>query len=234
MAPFTDIARTGRKAASHRPWPRAVVGSDGWKRAIQELVEARATLLGLWGDKDAVHIALLEERSDAIAVFTARMPRRQVPLGRRASSGGHQARAHHPRPLRLQTHRRGGHEALARSRLLGRDQAARQGAEARRREPTLTSSCRWKERICTRSRSGPFMPASSSQGISASPPTARRWCASNSGSAMCTRASKLADDRRDTSTRARSSPPAPLATARWPMRSPSRRRWSRRYRSRSR
>ena len=62
MTPLTDIARTGRKAASHRPWPRAVVGSDGWRRAIQALVEARATLLGLWGDKDAVHLALLEER----------------------------------------------------------------------------------------------------------------------------------------------------------------------------
>src|SRR6476659_2217450 len=61
MAPLTDIARTGRKVASHRPWPRAVVGSDGWKHAIQELVEATATLLGLWGDKDAVHLALLEE-----------------------------------------------------------------------------------------------------------------------------------------------------------------------------
>ena len=70
MTPLTDIARTGRKAANQRPWPRSVVGIDGWKRAIQELVEARATLLGLWGDKDAVHLALLEERSDAIAVFT--------------------------------------------------------------------------------------------------------------------------------------------------------------------
>ena len=64
------------------------------------------------------------------------MSRRQIPLGRRASSGGDQARAHHRRPLWLQTHRRGGHEALARSRLLGRDQAARQGAEAR--DPSLS------------------------------------------------------------------------------------------------
>ena len=92
MTPLTDIARTGRKAANHRPWPRAVVGSDGWKRAIQALVEARATLLGLWGDKDAVHLALLEERSDAIAVFTL-----ECPDGKFPSVG-----AHHPAAIRLE------------------------------------------------------------------------------------------------------------------------------------
>ena len=92
MTPLTDIARTGRKAANHRPWPRAVVGSDGWRRAIQALVEARATLLGLWGDKDAVHLALLEERSDAIAVFTL-----ECPDGKFPSVG-----AHHPAAIRLE------------------------------------------------------------------------------------------------------------------------------------
>ena len=92
MTPLADIARTGRKVASHRPWPRAVVGSDGWKRAIQELVAARATLLGLWGDKDAVHLALLEERSDAIAVFTL-----ECPDGKFPSVG-----AHHPAAIRLE------------------------------------------------------------------------------------------------------------------------------------
>ena len=92
MTPLTDIARTGRKAANHRPWPRAVVGSDGWQRAIQALVEARATLLGLWGDKDAVHLALLEERSDAIAVFTL-----ECPDGKFPSVG-----AHHPAAIRLE------------------------------------------------------------------------------------------------------------------------------------
>jgi Ni,Fe-hydrogenase III large subunit len=92
MAPLTDIARTGRKVASHRPWPRAVVGSDGWKHAIQELVEATATLLGLWGDKDAVHLALLEELSGAIAVFTLPCPDGKFP-----SVG-----AHHPAAIRLE------------------------------------------------------------------------------------------------------------------------------------
>ena len=188
MTPLTDIARTGRKVASHRPWPRAVVGSDGWKRAIQELVEARATLLGLWGDKDEVHLALLEEPSDAIAVFTL-----ECPDGKFPSVG-----AHHPAAIRLErtiTDLYGFKPTGAADTrhwldlgFWGVTQARSARRESAPSKPILTSSCPSKERICTRSRSGPSMPASSSQGISASPPMARRWCGSNSGSAMCIRA----------------------------------------------
>jgi hypothetical protein len=56
--PLTAIAKTGHKAESHRPFPRAIVGSDGWQLALRELVEATATLLGLWSDGEAVHMAL--------------------------------------------------------------------------------------------------------------------------------------------------------------------------------
>ncbi|MEZ0280923.1 MAG: hydrogenase expression protein HypE, partial [Methyloceanibacter sp.] len=65
MTALADIAKTGKKIDDHRPWPRATVTGDSWKLAIKELVEARATLLGLWGDKDAVHLALIEEPSGA-------------------------------------------------------------------------------------------------------------------------------------------------------------------------
>jgi Ni,Fe-hydrogenase III large subunit len=70
MTALADIAKTGRKVVGHRPWPRAIVTDESWKLAVNELVEARATLLGLWGDKDAVHLALIEELSGAIGVFT--------------------------------------------------------------------------------------------------------------------------------------------------------------------
>ena len=76
---LTDIAKGGRKAEAHRPWPRATVTADGWRRAVTELVEARATLLGLWGDKDAVHMALIEEPSAKIAVFTLPCPEGKFP-----------------------------------------------------------------------------------------------------------------------------------------------------------
>ena len=93
MAALTDIAKTGRKAESHRPWPRAIVGARRLAAChCRQLVEARATLLGLWGDKDAVHLALLEEPSGAIAVFTL-----ECPDGKFPSVG-----AHHPAAIRLE------------------------------------------------------------------------------------------------------------------------------------
>jgi Ni,Fe-hydrogenase III large subunit len=70
MAAFTDIARTGRKIEAHAPWPRTLVTTDGWKLLVQALVDARATMLGLWGDTGAVHLALIEEPSAEIGVFT--------------------------------------------------------------------------------------------------------------------------------------------------------------------
>ena len=45
----------------------------------RSLVEARATLLGLWGDKDDVHMALIEEPSARIAVFTLPCPDGKFP-----------------------------------------------------------------------------------------------------------------------------------------------------------
>jgi Ni,Fe-hydrogenase III large subunit len=70
MAALIDIARNSRKADAHHPWPRAIVTSDTWRLVVQQLVDARATLLGLWGDARAVHLALIEEPSAELAVFT--------------------------------------------------------------------------------------------------------------------------------------------------------------------
>ncbi len=79
MATLKDIAKQGRKAGAHRPWPRAEVTRDGWKQATQLLVEARATMLGLWGDSGAVHLALIEEPSGEIGVFTLACPDGKFP-----------------------------------------------------------------------------------------------------------------------------------------------------------
>ncbi|HZS63402.1 MAG TPA: hydrogenase expression protein HypE [Xanthobacteraceae bacterium] len=56
-------------ASGHRPWPRAVVGDDGWQAAIDRLVEGGAALFGLWGDTGAVHMALIDAGAE-IAVLT--------------------------------------------------------------------------------------------------------------------------------------------------------------------
>jgi Ni,Fe-hydrogenase III large subunit/Ni,Fe-hydrogenase III component G len=58
------------KAKQHRPWPRAIVTDDGWRQAIDQLAGGGLTLLGLWGDAPAVHMALLAENFDDIAVLS--------------------------------------------------------------------------------------------------------------------------------------------------------------------
>ncbi len=55
-----------------RPWPRRVVGFDLWRALAERLAAGDWTLLGLWGDHDAVHMALLDEAAREVAVATHR------------------------------------------------------------------------------------------------------------------------------------------------------------------
>ncbi len=81
-----------QKAADQRPWPRVIVGEDGWLAAIEQLTSGGATLLGLWGDPDAVHMALLNTDFSEIAVVS-----RPCDDGKFASVA-----ARHPPALRLE------------------------------------------------------------------------------------------------------------------------------------
>jgi Ni,Fe-hydrogenase III large subunit len=65
--------------ARQRPWPRAGVNEEGWGRVIDLLVEGKTTLLGLWGDKADVHMALIDETSGSIAVVTCTCRNGQYP-----------------------------------------------------------------------------------------------------------------------------------------------------------
>jgi Ni,Fe-hydrogenase III large subunit len=49
--------------AAHRPWPRRIVDETIWAGLAEWLSEGHGTLLGLWGDADAVHMALLDAPS---------------------------------------------------------------------------------------------------------------------------------------------------------------------------
>jgi Ni,Fe-hydrogenase III large subunit len=76
---------------NHRPWPRAVVGEEGWQAATGELVAGRATLLGFWGEPEAVHMALLAGTNEIAVVSFA------------CSDGSFQSVAKaHPPALRLE------------------------------------------------------------------------------------------------------------------------------------
>ena len=60
----------GERVPAHRPWPRLIVQRNGWHFAGQQLAEGHWTLLGLWGDTGAVHMAVLDERAADAAVLT--------------------------------------------------------------------------------------------------------------------------------------------------------------------
>jgi len=86
-----DIISGAQAVEEHRPWPRAVVGDEGWSRVIDELAAGRWTLSGLWGDAGVVHMAVIAEASD-IAVLSYRCQH-----GRFPSVG-----AKHPPAIRLE------------------------------------------------------------------------------------------------------------------------------------
>jgi Ni,Fe-hydrogenase III large subunit len=74
-----ELIAKGRMAGPHRPWPRAVVDGDLWAMLATRLASGRGTLLGLWGDEKAVHMAILEETGRGVVVATKECPDRRFP-----------------------------------------------------------------------------------------------------------------------------------------------------------
>jgi len=92
MSALGDLLGKGQRIAAHRPWPRAVVDAEGWDSAAFLAADGRCTLLGLWGEKDAVHMALAVQDPLEIAVFSLPCPDGTFPsVGR-----------HHPPAIRLE------------------------------------------------------------------------------------------------------------------------------------
>jgi len=60
----------GAKVEAHRPWPRVAVNESDWRALATELSAGRMTLLGLWGEPDVAHMAVLDEERAEIAVAT--------------------------------------------------------------------------------------------------------------------------------------------------------------------
>jgi Ni,Fe-hydrogenase III large subunit len=70
MALLDELIANGSTVAAHRPAPRALIDAATWNRAAQALRDESLTLLGLWGERDAVHMALLDPATKAIAVLS--------------------------------------------------------------------------------------------------------------------------------------------------------------------
>ena len=148
-------------------------------------------------------LALLEEPSAAIAVFTLAMPRRQVPFGRRASSAGDPARARHRDLYGLKPVGAADTRPWLDLGFWGVTASARHKREARGSKPI-------RLRLPARGRRGP-----------ASDPGRPRPCrhhrarafplhrqrrdggAARGAARLCAQGHRVADDRRRASTRAR-------------------------------
>jgi Ni,Fe-hydrogenase III large subunit len=59
MAGLAELISQGREVPRHRPLPRALVSVETWREAIEGLARGELSLLGLWGEPKAVHMALL-------------------------------------------------------------------------------------------------------------------------------------------------------------------------------
>ncbi len=92
MLALSDLIAASTPVSDHRPWPRVMVDQDNWRKAGAALAAGDLTLLGLWGETNCVHLALLDEGARAIAVLTLDCPERRF-----ASIG-----ALHPAAIRLE------------------------------------------------------------------------------------------------------------------------------------
>ena len=70
----------GRRVKEHHGAPRVIVDEDQWRRvASSELAAGQCTLLGLWGDAGAVHMAMLDESEPVVLIVTLPCRENQFP-----------------------------------------------------------------------------------------------------------------------------------------------------------
>lgn len=79
MPTLLDMVATGRLIEAHRPCPRVVVSQSLWQTVMLWLAQGHCTLLGLWGEAEAVHMALLDEDGGSVVVVTMPLTEGPVP-----------------------------------------------------------------------------------------------------------------------------------------------------------
>ncbi|MGQ3673565.1 hydrogenase large subunit [Xanthobacter sp. TB0136] len=74
MQSLMALLGAGTPVPACRPWPRAVVSPQQWSALAAHLMQDRFTLLGLWGDEGAVHMALFDETESCAGIATCLCP----------------------------------------------------------------------------------------------------------------------------------------------------------------
>ncbi|MBV8792641.1 MAG: hydrogenase expression protein HypE [Pseudolabrys sp.] len=67
---MSSLIAAGRRLDAHRPWPRVVVMPEQWREAARNVASGDSTMLGLWGETNSVHMAVMNESSSEIVVVT--------------------------------------------------------------------------------------------------------------------------------------------------------------------
>ena len=70
MTTLRDLIREEQGIPWHRPWPRVVVGRESWERAIGLVQDGQCRLLGLWGERECVHMALAGEGDKELGILS--------------------------------------------------------------------------------------------------------------------------------------------------------------------
>jgi Ni,Fe-hydrogenase III large subunit len=78
-ARLLDVLGSGRAVPEHRPWPRAVVSHDAWRRVTSSLSSGDWVLLGLWADGEHVHMAIADEGHGEFGVVSVECRDRRFP-----------------------------------------------------------------------------------------------------------------------------------------------------------
>ena len=61
MSALDGILAKGRPVEAHRPYPRVVVNAESWSELAAQLGAGQAVLSGLWGEAQAVHLAVMDD-----------------------------------------------------------------------------------------------------------------------------------------------------------------------------
>jgi Ni,Fe-hydrogenase III large subunit len=70
MPSLAEVIGRNQRVAGCRPWPRAIVREDDWRLAGIQIADGRWTLLGLWGEPAAAHMAIFAPGSGNIGILT--------------------------------------------------------------------------------------------------------------------------------------------------------------------
>jgi Ni,Fe-hydrogenase III large subunit len=81
--PLANLIRAGRRVEHHVPCERAMVTPKTWNLAVEQLAGGHLSLLGLWGEPGAVHMALLDEVAGSIGIVSLQCPDGRYPSASR-------------------------------------------------------------------------------------------------------------------------------------------------------